>query len=201
LVPSFSFLMVSWLIKFLVAPLSTSTISSAVPLNDNKEIGISSWLSLLNIYIVLRHRPLAMAANWNLRQNPLQQVHQRISASHLYLSVRQAFTSLRMSETPFLVSFTASVMPERVCWVEASLLYSADPFCLVGQYLDMCPFPWHLKQLPVSWSFCFSSSVRMVKQGQLAMFPASTSIVLGSRWHWFWFWGMQTPSCLAMARA
>jgi hypothetical protein len=71
--------------KFSVAPLSTSAISSAVPLNDDKEIGISSQLSLLNIYIVLRRRPLAKAANWDLRQNPLLQVHQRISVLRLYL--------------------------------------------------------------------------------------------------------------------
>ena len=67
LVPSFSFLMVSWSIKFSVAPLSTSAISSAVPLNEDRVIGISSQLSLLNMYIVLRCRPLAKAANWDLR--------------------------------------------------------------------------------------------------------------------------------------
>ena len=63
LVPSFRFLIVSQSIKFLVAPLSTSAISSAVPLNEDRVIGISSQLSLLNMYIVLRHKPLAKAAN------------------------------------------------------------------------------------------------------------------------------------------
>ncbi len=58
LVPSFSFLMVSWSIKFSVVLLSTSAISSAVPLNEDRVIGISSQLSLLNMYIVLRRRPL-----------------------------------------------------------------------------------------------------------------------------------------------
>ena len=70
LVPSFSFLIISWLMKFSIAPLSTSTISSAVPLNEDRVIGILSQLSLLNMHIVLRCRPLAKAANWNLRQNP-----------------------------------------------------------------------------------------------------------------------------------
>ena len=40
---SFSFFTVSWLIKFSVVPLSISAISSAVPLNDDKETGISSY--------------------------------------------------------------------------------------------------------------------------------------------------------------
>ncbi len=71
LVPSFNFLIVSWSMKFSVAPLSTSAILSAMPLNEDRVIGISSRLSLLNMYIVLRHRPLANAANWDLRQNPL----------------------------------------------------------------------------------------------------------------------------------
>ena len=75
LVPSFSFLIVSWSIKFSVMPLSTSAISSAMPLNEDRVIGISSQLSLLNMYIVLRHRPLAKAANWDLKQNPCLQVH------------------------------------------------------------------------------------------------------------------------------
>jgi len=79
LVLSFSFLIVSQSIKFSVAPLSTSTISSAMPLNEDRVICISSQLSLLNMYIFLRHRPLARAANWDLKQNPVLQVHQRIS--------------------------------------------------------------------------------------------------------------------------
>jgi hypothetical protein len=42
LVLSFNFWMVSWLIKFSVALVSTSIISSAMPLNDDKEIEILS---------------------------------------------------------------------------------------------------------------------------------------------------------------
>jgi hypothetical protein len=70
LVPSFNFFTVSWSMKFSVAPLSMSIISSAMPLNDDKETGISSLLSLLNMYTVRRCRPLAKAANWDPKQNP-----------------------------------------------------------------------------------------------------------------------------------
>src|SRR5216683_7407723 len=98
--------------------------------------------------------------------------------------VRNPFTIFRRSSIPlgssFLGSSTALVTPERVCWVGAGLPYSADPFCLVGQYLEMCPFCRHLKQAPVSQSFCFSLLLSWVKRGRFPMFLASTSMAFGS---------------------
>src|SRR6266851_861301 len=83
LLPSLSLSTSLLLTKFSIALLLTSTSSSAVPLNMCIVIGSSSLLDLSNIYIVLRHRVLAKAANLDPRQNPFLLLHQRISVSFL----------------------------------------------------------------------------------------------------------------------
>jgi len=109
--------------------------------------------------------------------------------------LRKALTSARTSFSSFFAS-SSSIMPLQAFWVGAGLPYSVFLFCLVGQYLEMCPFFWHLKHPPVSCNFCFSSSVRGLKPPQ-PKFPALMSMALGLQL----FWWVLTPSHLARAWA